>query len=191
MKSHFDLLYEELNKEQKEAINRHQNTIVLAGPGSGKTRMICLKAAKLYSQDIGVACISFGNAIVEKIKDELLLLGVRDWEKLYVGTIHHFCLHNIIYPFLNLYPEDLPPNFGIASNNQSLRFLYQALINNPDEHSVRLANISELEVKRNVDRYYSNTLIPLRRSIVSTQDVASNKVIREYDSLMISNVELP
>jgi DNA helicase-2/ATP-dependent DNA helicase PcrA len=118
------------NERQRQAVESCKNTVVIAGPGSGKTRIISMKAALLRSQDIGVACISFGNPTEMRIRDQLLEMGIREDDHLFVGTVHGFCLKYIVYPFINLIENDWPTNFSIASEfhvNDALNYTVSKL----------------------------------------------------------------
>lgn len=59
---------------QKKAFDSKGNTVVIAGPGSGKTRVLTLKAVKLCKTDIvapsGLACISYSRETVRELKKD-------------------------------------------------------------------------------------------------------------------------
>jgi DNA helicase-2/ATP-dependent DNA helicase PcrA len=187
MENRFSQLYKTLNERQRLAVNTPHSTVVIAGPGSGKTRIVCLKAAKLCSQGIGVACISFGNATIEKIEKELSLLGVHDREYIYVGTVHTFCLNHVIHPFSNLLADSLPANPGIASETQSLRILYRVLTSNRHLHRVNLNGASGSDIRRNVLRYYNGELTCLRRSRVLGETQEESRILKQYDEQMVQS----
>ena len=51
----------EENEKQKTAFQRTDSTVVIAGPGSGKTRVLALKVAQLLREEIdpprGISCL--------------------------------------------------------------------------------------------------------------------------------------
>ena len=63
-------LVDRLNPEQRAAVEVDSNTVVLAGPGSGKTDTIVLKIATLMHREVrpprGVACITLTNDAVRE-----------------------------------------------------------------------------------------------------------------------------
>lgn len=99
-------LLERLNPEQRDAVEHDSNTVVLAGPGSGKTDTIVLKVARLLHGEVpaprGVACITYGNDAVREFSIRLRRLGIRQGQHLFLGTVHSFCLNRILRPFAAL-----------------------------------------------------------------------------------------
>ena len=83
-----------LNPEQLEAVESDGNTVVLAGPGSGKTDTIVLKVAHLLHNEVapprGVACITFGNDAVREFSIRLRRLGVRQGRRPLSGNRPQF-----------------------------------------------------------------------------------------------------
>jgi DNA helicase-2/ATP-dependent DNA helicase PcrA len=82
-----------LNPTQETAVKECGIQLVLAGPGSGKTRVITEKVLHLVSQGISpqhILALTFS----EKAASEMLerLEGKVDTTHLFVGTFHAFCL---------------------------------------------------------------------------------------------------
>lgn len=95
-----------LNPEQQEAVQRDANTVVLAGPGSGKTATLVVKVAHLLGSIVrpprGVACITFNNDAVDEFRGRLSEHGLHAGRRLYLGSVHSFCLNCIIRPYAPL-----------------------------------------------------------------------------------------
>lgn len=109
------------DESQWNAYNSKGNTVVIAGPGSGKTRVLTLKSIKLLQSDIhypsGLACISFSRETVRELKKRLKEYGYQSSENDFVGTMHGFCLIHILQPFAHLFPQyDVPVPLKIASD---------------------------------------------------------------------------
>ncbi len=104
--SDLDGLLARLNPEQLAAVEHNHNTVVLAGPGSGKTDTIVLKVAHLLHSEVppprGVACITYGNDAVREFSIRLRRLGLRQGQRLFLGTVHSFCLNRILRPFASV-----------------------------------------------------------------------------------------
>ncbi|GAP09641.1 superfamily I DNA and RNA helicase [Bellilinea caldifistulae] len=123
----------EQDNNQRAAFYSEGSQVVIAGPGSGKTYLLTMKMAKAlleekvrYPQKI--ACITFSRQLAEKLVKELRELGVYDSERMYVGTIHAFCIAEIILPAVNLLPPgSIPEPFRIASEKERKDALSQAL----------------------------------------------------------------
>lgn len=88
-----------LNKQQKKvAFEMENNTIVSASPGTGKTRTLVARAQyKLDSMPVNksLALITYTNAAADEISSRL----VSDHKRVFIGTIHRFCLELILRPF--------------------------------------------------------------------------------------------
>jgi superfamily I DNA/RNA helicase len=99
-------LVDRLNPEQRAAVEADGNTVVLAGPGSGKTDTIVLKVAVLMQREVrpprGVACITYGNDAVREFTIRLRHLGIRSDRRLFLGTVHGFCLNRVLRPYAAL-----------------------------------------------------------------------------------------
>ncbi|SEW51627.1 UvrD-helicase domain-containing protein [Chitinophaga arvensicola] len=106
-----------LNSEQEDAIFCPGNVLLVACPGSGKTRALTYKIAyeldRLNSSTRSVIAITYTNAAAEEIKERIELIGV-DTNRLWIGTIHSFCLEWILRPYHHLL-EDFKFGFKIAS----------------------------------------------------------------------------
>lgn len=83
----------DLTPSQSEAVNHADGALlVLAGPGSGKTRVITRRIARLLEQGIGaheVLAITFTNKAAGEMEERVakLIPGRKVW----VSTFHRFC----------------------------------------------------------------------------------------------------
>ena len=110
-----------LNQEQENAILESKNVLLVACPGSGKTRTLTYKIAyelgRLKSSKEFVIAITFTNNAADEIKERVEILGV-DTAQLWIGTIHAFCLEWILKPY-HLYSERLKNGFRIINSFDS------------------------------------------------------------------------
>jgi DNA helicase II / ATP-dependent DNA helicase PcrA len=94
---------------QYKAYQSMVNSVIIAGPGSGKTRVLTLKAITLSKSHIhkpcGLACISFSRESVRELKKRLKSYGYTPSSKDFIGTVHSFSLLHVIQPFAHLYPQ--------------------------------------------------------------------------------------
>lgn len=106
---HEDLSLVKNDVKQFEAYESMDNTVLIAGPGSGKTRVLSLKAVVLSKTHLhkpeGLACISFSRESVRELKKRLKQYGYISNNKDFIGTVHSFSLLHVIQPFAHLYPE--------------------------------------------------------------------------------------
>jgi DNA helicase II / ATP-dependent DNA helicase PcrA len=96
----------ETNERQWRAFNSPSPCVVLAPPGSGKTKLLTTRLAydliARIPEPHGAACITMTNAAADQLSDRLALLGVRRRSNLFVGTVHRFALRCIVLPYARL-----------------------------------------------------------------------------------------
>ncbi len=83
----------QLSKQQKEAVEHQAGpAAVYAGPGSGKTRVVTLRAARLIAQGERVLVTTFTNEAADEMRRRLTALGTGRTSNAAVSTLHAFCL---------------------------------------------------------------------------------------------------
>ncbi|MGY8911516.1 MAG: UvrD-helicase domain-containing protein, partial [Flavobacteriales bacterium] len=116
---------EDLNQEQEDAILNPDSILLIACPGSGKTRTLTYKIAyelsRLESSKEFVIAITYTNNAADEIKHRIELLGVNT-EQLWIGTIHSFCLEWILKPY-HLYSDRLKNGFRVINSYESEEIL--------------------------------------------------------------------
>lgn len=98
----FSWTEQELDRKQSEAVTLDGSVFLVACPGSGKTRTLTYKIAyelsRLESSKQFVFAITYTHRAADEIRDRIEGLGV-DVSRLWIGTIHSFCLEWIIKPY--------------------------------------------------------------------------------------------
>jgi DNA helicase II / ATP-dependent DNA helicase PcrA len=112
---------EDLNPEQADAVVETESVLLVACPGSGKTRTltykIALELSKITSSKEYIIAITYTNNAADEIKERVELLGV-DTRQLWIGTIHSFCLEWILRPY-HLYLDELKNGFRVINSHES------------------------------------------------------------------------
>jgi len=115
------------NAGQLAAYNSTGHCVVLAGPGSGKTKTLVLKIARVLAEDVraprGAACITFSQECARELTRRLERLGLREAPNLFVGTVHGFCLRHLLMPYARLADLPVPHPIAVATAQQSERLL--------------------------------------------------------------------
>ena len=112
----------EKDEYQKAAFESQSNTVVLAGPGSGKTTVLTLKAMHLLNGVIaeprGLACLTYSREAAREFTERLKELGLVRGNNIFLGTVHSFCLTEILGKFSDVYSLNIPTPIRIASEKQ-------------------------------------------------------------------------
>lgn len=115
------------NQGQMAAYESRGNCVVLAGPGSGKTKTLVLKLARIMAEDVraprGAACITYSQECGRELARRLEPLGLRDVPNLFIGTVHGFCLRHLLMPYGKLAGLALPDPLTMATERQIDRLL--------------------------------------------------------------------
>lgn len=110
------------NPGQIAAYNSAGHCVVLAGPGSGKTKTLVLKLARVLAEDVrpprGAACITYSQECARELMRRLERLGLREASNLFVGTVHGFCLRHLLIPYSHLAGLPVPNPITVATTQQ-------------------------------------------------------------------------
>ena len=115
-------LLEGLNMPQQQAVQFNKGPLlVLAGPGSGKTRVVTHRIAALLHQGVGpgqIAALTFTNKAADEMKKRLASLAPEQY--VWIGTFHKFCAY-LLRRYISL--AGLSENFTIYDTDESLTLL--------------------------------------------------------------------
>ncbi len=169
------------DREQYAALLSKDSTTVLAGPGSGKTTVLTMKIVKLLNENIsvprGLACVTFSNEAAKEFRYRLKELGLKQRDNVFLGTVHSFCISEVIVPFAHLYVKyKIPLPLKIISNNDKNTLFKNVLY----DLEINQENVSVLEM--NKERYQS---LNGKTSVnIPSYDLAL-KVATEYEKRLV------
>lgn len=91
------------NPGQWKAFTTPGHCVVLAPPGSGKTKLLATRAAYDLANRIprpqGTACITLTNPAADELRRRIAGLGADRRSTFFIGTVHSFALTRIVLPF--------------------------------------------------------------------------------------------
>ena len=136
---------DKLNPQQKQVCIDERNILLKACPGSGKTRTLTYKLAYLVekyisSKKLNIA-ITYTNRAADEIRERLEKLETPE-DRVWVGTIHQFCLEFVIRPY-TMYHERLRKGYHIIDEYVTKQYIEEIIeelginigYNNPFEYS--------------------------------------------------------
>lgn len=176
-----------LNDKQKEAV-MHINgpLLILAGPGSGKTRVLTNKIAYLienkYAMPIQVLAITFTNKAAKEMKDRVYKLIGKDAFDIQLSTFHSFGLRILRENYLEV---GINKTFTIIDESDSLSLIKKIL---------KDLNIDE---KMLSPKYIKNRISSLKNDLIDLSSYSKyykgdveNKIFqiyKKYQELLLKN----
>lgn len=124
-----------LNEQQKQAVEHLRgDLLVLAGAGSGKTRVLTARIANLVRHGASpyeILAVTFTNKAASEMKERLgKILGEETVKKMWVGTFHSICgriLRTDIDKYKNKEGKSLNKNFVIYGDDETSTLIKDAV----------------------------------------------------------------
>lgn len=169
----------ELDQEQKQAVLCSSGrSIVIAGPGSGKTRVITYKLLHLLKSGIKpseILLVTFTRAAANEMIERARILTGMDLEEITAGTFHHIC--NLI---LRKYASKvgLSHNFSILDEEDSknlIRHVRTIVL----EREGEMKHFPTHNVLQKIFSYCANTMTSLHEAILKL-----NPKFAEYEDVI-------
>ncbi len=177
---------EQLNHQQRKAVAAGSGPIlVLAGPGSGKTRVLTQRAAYLIAQEgvrsYRILAVTFTNKAAREMQTRIeKLLGQNATEGMLLGTFHSICAR-----LLRREAEHLPlkSNFVIFDADDQERIV-KAVIRelNLNEKLYRPAS-----VHASISNAKNELIVADDYPITNYRDEVVKRVYAEYQKRLIAN----
>ncbi|GAA0116604.1 ATP-dependent helicase [Clostridium senegalense] len=166
----------EKDQYQYDAYKTEDSTVVIAGPGSGKTTVLTLKIMSLLNEKIkkprGLACVTFSREAAREFEERLRRLGYKGRSNVFLGTVHSFCIKEVLGKFAHLYEYNIPLPIKIISNKNK-KNLFNKIVS---DLKVGNTGVSMLEM----DKERTLNISGMSSVIVESYDVAL-KVAKEYE----------
>jgi DNA helicase-2/ATP-dependent DNA helicase PcrA len=189
-----DDILKDLTEPQREAATHIDGPLlIIAGAGSGKTRVITRRVAYLLSQGIAahsILAITFTNKAAGEMKERVSqAIGrqVRDFGRLdtpwpTICTFHSLCLR-----ILRHYSEEigLPKNFSIYDSSDQTRVIKDAL----KTLEISSTNFSPATVHSSISKAKNQLITPQEFASTATDFYSKtiSRVFTKYQSLLAQN----
>jgi len=191
--------YEQLTESQKQAVFHVDGPVlVLAGPGSGKTRVITYRIAALIEAGVNpanICAITFTNKAAEEMRQRAFALCGHSG--VHISTFHSLCVR-----ILRRYAAaaGVKANFSIYDARQQLSCMKRAVkdcgLSSTNFSPARmLSAVSTLknnlesvdDLKAVADDFFSKTLVGIYRKY---EDILEENNALDFDDLLVKTAEL-
>ena len=162
---------EDLNSSQKEAVLHPKGPcLVIAGAGSGKTRVLTYRIAHLIKQGIdpfSILALTFTNKAAKEMKNRIEGIVGTEARSLWMGTFH-----SIFARILRTegYKIGYPPNFVIYDTQDS-KNLIKAIVKEQN-----------LDPKLYKENFVFNRISNAKNRFISPLEYKNNPILQEEDS---------
>lgn len=178
-------MFQSLTESQAEAVRTIEGPLlILAGPGSGKTRVVTHRTAYMVQQGIHprrILTLTFTNKAADEMRTRLLDLVPN--AEVWTSTFHRFC-SKTLREFGGY--VGLEENFTILDASDSLKALKQTV----EEHDVELYKYSESQILSRISELKNQLVTPedfQPRPGVPIEAVASRIYPQYQRRLLLSN----
>src|SRR5436305_5987454 len=180
-----------LNEPQRRAVTTTQGPLlILAGPGSGKTRVITHRIAYMVQQENispwRILAVTFTNKAAKEMRERLeKLVGINESKEMSIGTFHAICARILRVEADHLAPLGLNRSFVILDTEDQATLIKQAIRSlNLDEKQYRPATIQGM-----ISRAKNDLLGPeqmAEQAAKYIEEVAA-RVYKAYQKLLRAN----
>ncbi len=180
-----------LNEPQKKAVTMTEGPVlILAGPGSGKTRVITHRIAYLVQHENispwRILAVTFTNKAAKEMRERLeKLVGINESKEMTIGTFHAICARILRVEADHLAPLGLNRSFVILDTDDQATLIKQAIRSlNLDEKQYRPAAIQGM-----ISRAKNDLLGPeqmAEQAAKYIEEVAA-RVYKAYQKLLRAN----
>lgn len=154
----------ELNEEQREVVTAEPGPIlVIAGAGSGKTRVVTYRVARLLEMGASpnsILLLTFTNKAAREMLHRVEHLIKMDTRYIWGGTFHH--IGNLILR-QNAKRVDFKPNFTILDTEDSKDLIEVVIKESKIDRKER--RFPKGQVLREIFSYAANTMVPVEEAV--------------------------
>ncbi|MHC4657859.1 MAG: ATP-dependent helicase [Planctomycetota bacterium] len=189
-----DARYDQLTDSQKKAVFHVDGPLlVLAGPGSGKTRVITYRIAALIDSGVrpyNICAITFTNKAADEMRQRAIALGASAGA--HISTFHSLCVR-----ILRRYAAEagISPNFSVYDESAQARCMKRAIkdcdLDTTNFSPARMLeaisalknNLTDVNTfKAEADDFFSRTLAKI---YARYQDILSEHNGLDFDDLLM------
>ena len=169
---------ERLNETQREAVESIDGPLlVLAGAGTGKTRVLTTRLAHILMQGRAhpgqMLAVTFTNKAAREMRERVAQLVGRPVEGWWVGTFHHLGARLLRH---HAEAVGLTPNFTILDQDDQVRLVKQFL----DVHEIDDKRFPARTIAGVIQRWKDRGLTPDKVTLNEGADMADGRILALY-----------
>jgi DNA helicase-2/ATP-dependent DNA helicase PcrA len=182
--SNVDIL-SDLNSQQRQAVTAGPGpTLVLAGPGSGKTRVLTHRIAYVINalnvRPHRILAVTFTNKAAREMEARVKKLLDQDLKGIWLGTFHAICAR-ILRREADLLPFD--SNFVIFDEDDQQALVKRAIKElNLDEKLYRASSVQNA-----ISTAKNNLIFPQNFNTKTYRDEVIARIYKRYNELLVNN----
>ena len=171
LKNYLNLLN---NQQQKAVVNPNGSTLVLAGAGSGKTRVLTFRILHLLIEKLAfpnqILAVTFTNKAASEMKIRVSNLLTYPIDKMWLGTFH-----SLSAKILRTHAElvGLKPNFIIIDSGDQLKLIKQ------------ICEQTNIDIKEKSPKYFATVIDNCKNKGIFPQSLKSSKGKMEEENIAI------
>ena len=191
-----------LNPEQIKAVEATEGAVlVLAGAGSGKTRVLTYRIANLIDMGVdprGILAITFTNKAAAEMRERVYLLVGERAEYMWISTIHSMCVR-ILRESVGYLKGNYNKNFSIYSEQDKERVLkriiadlgYDSDIIKEAKNLISRAKNQDISPERLDIGFDKTSLLPAIKKIYACyeRELEKNNAL-DFDDLLLKTLHL-
>lgn len=175
-----------LNDEQRKAVEEIEGpSMIIAGAGSGKTRVLTYKIAYLVDSGISpfeILSLTFTNKAAKEMKERISKLIERDFERIWMGTFH-----SIFARLLRIESEYIgfTRNFTIYDSDDSVSLIRQLMTQN----NIPTDNPTPKAIHSSISKLKNKLIFPQEFASISKTpfDKKVEIIYEEYQKALLKN----
>jgi DNA helicase-2/ATP-dependent DNA helicase PcrA len=178
-----DEIFRDLTDAQREAASHVDGPLlILAGPGSGKTRVVTHRIAHLLASDVPawqIAALTFTNKAADEMRTRVESLA--PGQPVWMGTFHRFCAQ-----LLRRYASmvGLSENYSIYDTSDSKKAMKRAI----EAANVSTTHASPEKIAANISRAKNRLVTPemMQGQSLSPGDAVAARVYPVYQQQLLT-----
>ncbi len=178
-----DAIFKELTDAQRDAVTHVDGPLlILAGPGSGKTRVVTHRVAHMLAQDVQpwqIAALTFTNKAADEMRMRLEVLA--PGRNVWMGTFHRFCAQ-----LLRRYASmvGLSENYSIYDTSDSKQAMKRAI----EAAGVTTSHASPEQIASSISRAKNRLVMPetMQSQSLKPGDTIAARVYPVYQQQLLT-----